>query len=261
MTQRFGRILGAFVAVAASLGIVGSSFALAPAAQAASTLEVTFDLGGGSFSYGHKTVVDVMSGDTVNDPTGSPTYDYPQMAGYAFEGWYTDTSYTQKFDFTQPITANTTIYAHFLKIHIVHWELNGGTGYTGEKQVDDMEVVDGTPEQIPTLTEIDHWVKAPVDGDEFLGVDIDGVTYGPGVEYVVTKDVVVKVLWKSQQPATPTASPSSTATSHPSATPSQRTVGTLANSGSDVLPGLAALFLLAGSLMLGYRRLALFSKA
>ena len=31
--------------------------------------------------------------------------------GYTFDGWYTDETYTKEFDFTKPITSNTTVYA------------------------------------------------------------------------------------------------------------------------------------------------------
>ena len=31
--------------------------------------------------------------------------------GYTFIGWYTDETYTKEFDFTKPITSNTTVYA------------------------------------------------------------------------------------------------------------------------------------------------------
>ena len=31
--------------------------------------------------------------------------------GYTFDGWYTDDNYSKKFDFTQPIKRNTTVYA------------------------------------------------------------------------------------------------------------------------------------------------------
>lgn len=31
--------------------------------------------------------------------------------GYTFDGWYTDDNYSTKFDFTKPITSNTTVYA------------------------------------------------------------------------------------------------------------------------------------------------------
>ena len=35
----------------------------------------------------------------------------PQVEGYTFDGWYTDKTYNTEFDFTKPITGDTTIYA------------------------------------------------------------------------------------------------------------------------------------------------------
>lgn len=35
----------------------------------------------------------------------------PKVDGYTFIGWYTDETYTKEFDFTKPITSNTTVYA------------------------------------------------------------------------------------------------------------------------------------------------------
>lgn len=35
----------------------------------------------------------------------------PTVKGYTFDGWYTDENRTIEFDFTQPITSNTTVYA------------------------------------------------------------------------------------------------------------------------------------------------------
>lgn len=35
----------------------------------------------------------------------------PEVEGYTFDGWYTDDTYSTKFDFTQPIKSNTTVYA------------------------------------------------------------------------------------------------------------------------------------------------------
>ena len=35
----------------------------------------------------------------------------PKVEGYTFDGWYTDDTHTTKFDFTQPIKSNTTVYA------------------------------------------------------------------------------------------------------------------------------------------------------
>ena len=35
----------------------------------------------------------------------------PKVEGYTFDDWYTDAAHTKKFDFTQPIKSNTTVYA------------------------------------------------------------------------------------------------------------------------------------------------------
>lgn len=35
----------------------------------------------------------------------------PEVEGYTFDGWYTNDTHTTKFDFTKPITGDTTIYA------------------------------------------------------------------------------------------------------------------------------------------------------
>ena len=35
----------------------------------------------------------------------------PTVEGYTFDGWYTDDTYSTKFDFNQPIKRNTTVYA------------------------------------------------------------------------------------------------------------------------------------------------------
>lgn len=37
----------------------------------------------------------------------------PDVDGYTFGGWYADDTYSTKFDFTQPITSNTTVYAEW----------------------------------------------------------------------------------------------------------------------------------------------------
>lgn len=35
----------------------------------------------------------------------------PEVEGYTFDGWYADEAHNTKFDFTQPIKSNTTVYA------------------------------------------------------------------------------------------------------------------------------------------------------
>lgn len=45
--------------------------------------------------------------------TGKPTI--PPVEGFTFDDWYTDDTYTTKFDFTKPITGDTKVYAKWEK--------------------------------------------------------------------------------------------------------------------------------------------------
>lgn len=45
----------------------------------------------------------------------------PEVKGYTFDGWYTDDTYSTEFDFTQPITGDTKVYAK--------WEKNAPNTY------------------------------------------------------------------------------------------------------------------------------------
>ena len=51
------------------------------------------------------TSQNVKYNGTANDP-GKLSEE-----GYTFDGWYADAAYSKKFDFTQPIKSNTTVYA------------------------------------------------------------------------------------------------------------------------------------------------------
>ena len=61
-----------------------------------------------TFNYGTlgKETKMVSSGETVTPPT-------PVFAGKVLVGWYTDSNFTTEFNFSDAITANTTIYAKF----------------------------------------------------------------------------------------------------------------------------------------------------
>lgn len=53
------------------------------------------------------TSQNVKYNGTANDP-GTLSEE-----GYTFDGWYTDDTYSTKFDFTKPIKSNTTVYARW----------------------------------------------------------------------------------------------------------------------------------------------------
>lgn len=49
----------------------------------------------------------VAAGNTVSEPTA------PTKEGFFFGGWYTDSGYTTKYDFSQPVTYTFTLYARW----------------------------------------------------------------------------------------------------------------------------------------------------
>jgi uncharacterized repeat protein (TIGR02543 family) len=81
---------------------------------------VTFDANRGT----PNTSEVVKSGDCAVAPAD------PTRAGYKFIGWYTMASGGEKFDFTTPVTASFTLYAHWYsdvyKSYKVTFDANGG---------------------------------------------------------------------------------------------------------------------------------------
>ena len=51
-----------------------------------------------------------------------------QRTGYTFAGWYTDTDYTEAYDFNTPVTGNLTLYAKWtVNQYTITFNTNGGT--------------------------------------------------------------------------------------------------------------------------------------
>lgn len=115
------------------------------------------------------TSQNVPYNETADDP-GKLTEE-----GYTFIGWYTDETYTKEFDFTKPITSNTTVYAKWEKNAPVlpdTYELNvsgafvyvngvdvtapaGDTSLKLEKDVSVRLVAD--PDRMPSGMVFDRW--------------------------------------------------------------------------------------------------------
>lgn len=70
-----------------------------------SSYTVSFDVDGGSVVASQA----IADGGKVTTPTT------PTKAGYTFGGWYTSSAYTKEFDFNITITANTTLYARWIR--------------------------------------------------------------------------------------------------------------------------------------------------
>ena len=59
-------------------------------------------------------------------PGGTVTPADVKVPGYAFQGWFADEGRTTAFDFSKPITADTTIYGKYVPIFSITYVLNGG---------------------------------------------------------------------------------------------------------------------------------------
>lgn len=67
---------------------------------------VTFNMNGHGSQIAAQSVTEGGNASMPADPTAS---------GYTFKGWYADASFSAEFDFDTPITADTTIYAKWVK--------------------------------------------------------------------------------------------------------------------------------------------------
>lgn len=93
------------------------------------TFTVTFDLGYGSDSTHADVSVD--NGEAVAEPSE------PTRSGYTFLGWYTQKTGGSKYDFSKPVTADLTVFAHWSKntpsvpsqptVHTVTFDTDGGS--------------------------------------------------------------------------------------------------------------------------------------
>ncbi len=81
-----------------------------PTSSSDLSYKVTYNYGNATFDY--KDSTEYKLGSKVAVPSKDPV-----LEGYDFEGWYTDSAYTTKWDFnTNVIRGNLTLYAKFNKI-------------------------------------------------------------------------------------------------------------------------------------------------
>lgn len=86
-------------------------------------------------------------------PMGSalPVPEEPVREGYWFGGWYTDPDLTEEYDFSLPVTKDTTLYLRWIQIVTVHFDTWGGT------PVPDIQVAWGDTCPLPEDTEREYW--------------------------------------------------------------------------------------------------------
>jgi uncharacterized repeat protein (TIGR02543 family) len=84
------------------------------------TYDVTFDSNGGSAVA---TIKDVESGTKITAPTA------PTKPGFDFGGWYKEAALTNEWKFdTDTVTTAITLYAKWVVVYTVTFDLNGGKG-------------------------------------------------------------------------------------------------------------------------------------
>lgn len=115
----------------------------------------------------------------------------PEVEGYTFDGWYTDDTYSTKFDFTQPITSNTTVYA---KWTANDYEVRFITEH-GDPPTSQNVKYNGTATNPGTLTE---------EGYTFIGWYTDHTcTIEFDFSTPITSDTKVYAKWEKNAPVLP----------------------------------------------------------
>ncbi len=107
----------------------------------------------------------------------------PPVEGFTFDGWYTDETYTKEFDFTKPITSNTTVYA---KWTAKDYEVSFVTEH-GKAPASQNVPYNGTADDPGKLT---------AEGYTFIGWYTDNTT-------PITGDTKVYAKWEKNAPVLP----------------------------------------------------------
>ena len=111
--------------------------------------------------------------------------------GYTFIGWYTDETYTKEFDFTKPITGNTTVYA---KWTAKNYEVSFITEY-GDPPASQNVPYNGTADNPGTLS---------AEGYTFIGWYTDAAhTTEFKFSTPITGDTKVYAKWEKNAPVLP----------------------------------------------------------
>ena len=107
---------------------------------------VSFDLNGQAGTAPEtQTVYEEATATKPADPTAK---------GYKFAGWYTDAECKNAFDFTKPVTANTTLYAKWEAIPDHQLTVTGGTFTVKDKNVETKTEGDTLMADIPEGAEV-----------------------------------------------------------------------------------------------------------
>lgn len=148
--------------------------------------KVTFETDGGSAVP--EQVVE--EGKLVTKPED------PTKAGYKFIGWYMDLNSSDQYDFTTPVTSNTTLYAKWEAIETPAKSFTVTFNSLGGSAVNSITVEDGKTITLPS--------EAPVkEGYDFTGWFTDEkCTTEFDANTIITKDITLYAGWKAKEAAT-----------------------------------------------------------
>ncbi len=145
--------------------------------------EVHFDMGG------HGTQVpyqNVSWGEKATEPED------PSETGWIFGGWYTDDTFETTFDFTEPITADVTVYAKWTKAEPeVTYTVSFDMGGHGE-QIGYQVVKSGNKAAEPEEPAEEGWVFIDWYKDAEFRHEFD-------FDFEITADTVIYAKWKANK--------------------------------------------------------------
>lgn len=128
--------------------------------NATKVYQVDFDMA----NHGEIKSQSVKKGKTASKP------EKPEAEGYFFEGWYADNKFENEFNFETPITADTTIYAKWVKeINISYEFVSGSEGQNLPEKIKHM-----LSELEARKAKEGEKIKAPQKTFDPVGVD-DGI--------------------------------------------------------------------------------------
>lgn len=134
------------------------------------TFTVTFDTDGGS----SVDAQEIVNGQLATRPATAPT-----KSGYTFVNWYSDTALTSVFDFSTPITADTTIYAK--------WSRNSSSGSSSSYTITTEDTDNGSISVSPSRASSGRTVTITVEPDDGYALDELSVTDSKGEKVELTK--------------------------------------------------------------------------
>jgi uncharacterized repeat protein (TIGR02543 family) len=140
---------------------------------------VSFEVNGGSPVPSQN----VRSGNKATQP------DTPTKAGFFFDGWYTDNTFSTLYDFSAPVTGNITLYANWVNPVTVNFETNGGS------PVPASQTIYYDPDSKVTITPPDDTITR--DGYSFVGWYTDNITFSNPYDFSaeLTASITLYAKW------------------------------------------------------------------